>query len=316
MKAVALFSGGLDSILAIKIIEQQGIDVIGLHFITPFFGNKDMDKIAKRKYGINVKTIDVGKEFLKILRKPQHGYGKNINPCIDCKIFMLKQAKKYMKKFDAKFIITGEVLGQRPMSQHKGALNRIVKQAKVKQYILRPLSAKVLQESVPEKKGYVDREKLLGIVGRKRAEQMNLARKFKIKDYSSPAGGCLLTCMGYAKKVKDILKKKRISQEDLKLLKHGRHFKINGSKIIVGKDDEDNRQLLKLKKKSDYVFHMENNKGPVTLLKGSKTKNAIQAAASLTARYAGSKGNNRVKLGNKIIDSKPMPQKEIEKLRI
>lgn len=315
MKAVAMYSGGLDSVIAIKLIQKQGIDVTALHFITPFFGNKNMDKIA-RKDGIKVKVIDVGKEYLKILRKPKHGYGKNLNPCIDCKIFMLKQAKKYAKKIGAKFIITGEVVGQRPMSQNKGALNRIIKEAKVKKWLLRPLSAKLLEPSEAEKKGYVDRNKLLDLSGRSRSTQLALAKKFKIKYFSSPAGGCLLTCAGYVIKAKDLLKKKRISQKDLYLLKHGRHFKLGKNKILVGKDDNDNRQLLKLKNKSDYVFTMVNNKGPVTLLKGPKTRQAVKIAAQLTARYAGSKGKNKVRLKNRILEVGPMKDKDIDKLRI
>ena len=310
-----MYSGGLDSVIAIKLIQEQGIDVVALHFITPFFGRKDMDEIAK-KDNIKVKVIDVGKEFLKLLRKPKHGYGRNLNPCIDCKIFMLKQAKKYAKKIGAKFIITGEVVGQRPMSQNRGALNRIIKEARVKKLLLRPLSAKLLETSEAEKKGYVDREKLLGLAGRSRQKQMVLAKKYKIKYYSSPAGGCLLTCIGYAVKAKELLKKKRISQKDLYLLKHGRHFKLEKNKFLVGKNDDDNQQLLKFKNKSDYVFDMANNKGPVTLLQGPKTKEAIKIAAQLTARYAGEKGNNKVKLNKRILEVEPIKEKEIEKLRI
>ncbi|MBU4242204.1 MAG: tRNA 4-thiouridine(8) synthase ThiI [Nanoarchaeota archaeon] len=315
MKAVAMLSGGLDSIVACKLIQEQGIEVIALHFITPFFGKKDMDKIAKN-YGINVKIIDVGKEFLKILRKPKHGYGKNLNPCIDCKIFLLKLAKRYAKKIGGKFIITGEVIGQRPMSQNKGALQRIAKEARVKNMLVRPLCAKNLQETGPEKKGYVDRTKLLDISGRSRSRQMALAKKFGIDKYPSPAGGCLLTCIDYSRKAKDILNKKRISQNDLYLLRYGRHFRFGKSKIIVGKNDKDNLQLLNLKQKADYVFTMANNKGPVTLLQGPKTKETIKMAAQLTARYAGEKGNNKVKLNKRIIVVEPMEEKEIEKLRI
>ena len=188
VKAIGLFSGGLDSILAAKLIQDQRINVKLINFYTPFFPSKNAVKMAKQ-LNLKVKEIDITKDYLKMLRKPKHGYGSEMNPCMDCKIFMLKKAKKYAKRIKAKFIFTGEVIGERPMSQNKKALELIEREAGLKGKLLRPLSAKLLPVTEAEKK-WVNRNKLLDVSGRRREKQMKLAKKFKIKQYPSPSGPC------------------------------------------------------------------------------------------------------------------------------
>jgi len=317
VKALGLFSGGLDSILAAKLIQEQGIKVELVNFYTPFFPLKNAEKISKE---LKLKQIDVTKNYLKMLRKPKHGYGSEMNPCIDCKIFMLRKAKKYAKKINAKFIFTGEVLGERPMSQNKNSLNLIEKEAGLKGKLLRPLSAKLLPITEAEKK-WVDRSKLLDLSGRGRDKQKKLARKFKIKEYPTPAGGCLLTYKEYARKVRDLLKnKKRISKRDIELLKLGRHFRHGKNKIIVGRNESENKELKKMKQKTDYMFEATYWGSPITILQGPKTKKAINLAARLTARYSDSEEKTLVKYGKeklvKPVTVSSIKRGKIESLRI
>lgn len=319
VKALGLFSGGLDSILAAKLIQKQGINVRLVNFTTPFFSPEKAIETAK-KIKIPLKVIDITKDYLKLLKKPKYGYGSALNPCIDCKIFMLKKAKKYAKIIGAKFIFTGEVLGERPMSQTKNALALIEKEAKLKEKLLRPLSAKLLHVTEAEKK-WVDRNKLLDIQGRKRDKQIKLAKEFGIKNYPSPAGGCLLTNKEYAAKVKDLLNhNKIISINDLKLLKIGRHFRFKNNKIIVGRNKNENKKLLELKQKTDYIFEVPNIGSPVTILQGPKTKKAITLAAQLTLRYSDANEKTFVRYGKKNLSNsilvKKIKDSEINKLRI
>lgn len=321
IKAVCLFSGGLDSILAVKLIQNQGVEVFAIHFVSPFFGDKKGCQEKAKDLGVSLKIVDLGKELLKILRRPKHGFGKGANPCIDCHTLMLKEAKKYAKEIGAQFLVSGEVLGERPFSQNKNALTVIEREAGVSGILLRPLSAKLLPKTKPEKVGLVDREKLLSISGRRREEQLKLAKKFGIKDFPTPAGGCLLTEKEFATKVKDLLEhKKRIKPFGFKLLKIGRHFRCEGNKIIVGRNEEENKELLKLKDKSDFVFEVVKYPSPITLLQGPKNKRAIEMAARLTAYYSDFKGNQvKVGYGKKMKKqtSVSLPKKEeVEKLRI
>lgn len=325
MKALALLSGGLDSMLAVKLILNQGIDIVALNFTSPFClcsKNKCNAYEAAKQLGIPLKVMEKGKEYLKIIRKPKFGYGSGMNPCIDCRIFILKKAKKYAKEIGAKFIFTGEVLDERPMSQHLRALKLIEKEAGLKGKVLRPLSAKLLPETEAERKGWVDRNKLLDIRGRSRKPQIELVKKFGIKEYPCPSGGCLLTYKEFANKVRDLFKhKKKIDLKDIELLKVGRHFRFNESKIIVGRNKEENEKLLILKNKNDYVFEVQNFPSPITILQGKKTKETIRIAAELTARYSDAQGENiSVKYGKikpeKEIVVKKMSNEEVNKLRI
>jgi tRNA-specific 2-thiouridylase len=325
VKALALLSGGLDSTLAAKLILNQGIDVVAVNFVTPFClckkGGCEATEAAKQ-LGVPLKVVNVGDEYLKMVRKPKHGYGRNMNPCIDCRIFIAKKAKKYAKEIGASFIFTGEVLDERPMSQHSKAMKIIEEESGLKGKILRPLSAKLLPETAMEKKGLVDREKLLDIRGRSRKPQIKLAEKFNIKDYPCPAGGCLLTYREYANKLRDLFKhKKRCSMADVSLLKVGRHFRFGENKIIVGRNEAENKILTAERARNDYYFEVPDVGSPITVLQGAKTKNAIRAAAALTAFYSDAKSDKvtvnfgRESLDKSIIVSIPT-RAEVESLRI
>jgi len=324
IKALALLSGGLDSTLAVKLILDQGIEVEALNFWTPFClcgrGGCGAFEVAK-KFNVPIKVMKLDKEYLQILKKPKYGYGKNMNPCIDCRILMLKKAKKYAQEIGASFIFTGEVLNERPMSQHLKALKTIEKEVNLVNKILRPLSAKLLPPTIMEKKGLVDREKLGNINGRSRKKQIKMAAEFGIMNYPCPAGGCLLTYKEFARKVRDLFDhKKRVTMEDVCLLKVGRHFRLGENKIIVGRNEAENKILLRMKSKNDYYFEAENTGSPITILQGPKTSKAVEKAADLTAFYSDKKGDVFIKFGRAILDKSIISPKleplEVEKLRI
>lgn len=325
MKALALLSGGLDSTLAVELILDQSIEVVALNFTSPFClcGRGGCGAIGiARQLKIPIKIINSGEDYLKVIRKPKHGYGKNMNPCIDCRIFMLNKAKKYAEEIGASFIFTGEVLDERPMSQHRKALDIIETEAGLKGKILRPLSARLLPKTEAEKKGWIDRKKLLDIRGRSRKRQLELAKSYRINDYPCPSGGCLLTYKEFAGKVRDLFEhKKRIRMKDVLLLKIGRHFRSKKSKILVGRNKDENKRLRNLRDSNDYYFEVPNCGSPVTLLQGPKTKKAIEMAAALTAQYSDSEENETaVKFGrekmNRSITGLKLSDEEIEKLRI
>lgn len=287
IKAVALFSGGLDSILAVKLIQEQGIKVKGINFKTPFFGLDEAFMIAK-DLDINLEIIDITEELLKILKKPKYGFGKNMNPCIDCHALMFKKAGEYMTKIGAFFILSGEVLGERPMSQNRNSLSIIERESGFEGRILRPLSALLLPESISEKEELVDRNKLLDISGRSRKRQMELAIKMNLKDYPSPAGGCKLTDPGFSKRLRDLFAQEKYSLEEIKLLKLGRHFRLRRDiKLIVGRNKEENEQLNNFFQDGDFLFKAKNLKGPISLLKkGIKIDDEIiEKSCKITARY-------------------------------
>ncbi len=326
VKAISLLSGGLDSILATELVRRQGIEVIAFNVKTPFGipkkdGTSEATQAATQlKVPLVVKCAD--KEYIKMLRNPKHGYGKNINPCVDCKIFIIKQAKKYAEEIGADFLFTGEVLGERPMSQHGPALKTIAEEAGLKGKLLRPLSAKLLAETEAEKKGLIDRSKLLSISGRGRKPQFELAKEYGITVYPSPAGGCLLTCEEYAKKLRDLFDhKKRVTMADIALLRFGRHFRVGENKIIVGRNQAENSFFAANKAKSDYAFELPSIVGPVTLLQGPKTKAVIETAAKLTAFYSDAKTPEAtVKFGkeekNRSITVALPQRSEVDKLRV
>ena len=287
IKAVALFSGGLDSILAVKLIQKQGIEVRGVNFKTPFFG-LDKTFVVAKDLNMNLETIDITQELMEILRNPRHGFGKNMNPCIDCHALMLKKAGEYMTKIGASFILSGEVLGERPMSQNRNSLNIIERESGFEGRILRPLSALLLAETIPEKERLVDRNKLLDISGRSRKRQMELAAKMGIRDYPSPAGGCKLTEPVFSKRLRDLFTQESFSLEEIDLLKLGRHFRLSRDiKLVVGRNKEENEQLQNFFQDGDFLFKAKNLKGPVSLLKkGSKVNNElIDKSCQITARY-------------------------------
>jgi tRNA-uridine 2-sulfurtransferase len=297
-KAIALFSGGLDSTLAVLTVLKQGIGVKAIKFRTPFdcatTGKVSALKnriIPLQGRGFELEYYDLGEEFLPIVKNPKHGHGKNMNPCIDCRILMLKKAKEFMNNNEADFILTGEVLGQRPMSQRKDMLYHIDKEAGVTDYVLRPLSAKFLRVTVPEAKGSISRNSLYGFSGRSRKPQMALALDFGLTEYPSPAGGCLLTEPTYAHRLKDLLTfDSAPSMRDIDLLRIGRHFRFSPlCKIIIGRDGSENDMIESLASDKDCILRVEGYGSPLTLVTGKINDEAIKLAASLCARYSDAK---------------------------
>src|SRR4030043_204284 len=294
MKAIALLVGGLDSTLAARLVLDQGINLEALNFMTVFCTctNRGATCLAPQKavetLGIPLRGFNVSEEYLGVVRHPKHGYGSNMNPCIDCRIFMLKKAKAYMEESGASFIVTGEVLGQRPMSQRRDAMRLIEEEAGLEGFILRPLSAKVLPVTVPEKEGWVDREKLLKVQGRSRKPQIELAEHYGIHDYPCPAGGCLLTDPGFAKRMKDLmLHQPDFSLNDVHLLKMGRHFRFpDGVKLVVGRNEEENQKIETFAQEKDILLKVSNFPGPVSLLRGKLEGGDIEKAAAVTVHYS------------------------------
>lgn len=309
MKTVALLSGGLDSTLSIRVILEQDIEVEAVNFFTPFCqcnrksGCGYEAKKVTDELGLKLKVFNVFNEYIEILKSPRHGYGKNLNPCIDCRILMHKKAKEYMKEIGASFIITGEVLGQRPMSQHRNALKIIERESGLEGLVLRPLSAKLLPLSIPEKEGWVEREKLLEISGRSRKPQMALAKSYQIGDYPCPAGGCLLTDSGFTQRMKDLMTHSEITLNNIELLKVGRHFRLSpSSKVIVGRNKEENEKLLRLARRGDICFKPFEVKGPVGVGRGNFDQTTITLASQIMARYSDGLSGHKVKI---VIDGCP-----------
>ncbi len=290
MKAVSLFSGGLDSMLAIKEITKQGIEVTALHIHIGFGGTKDIREQLKKRAniaGAEFIFLDVREEYIQdILFSPKYGYGKNFNPCIDCHGYMFKIAKKVMQDIGASFLVTGEVLGQRPMSQRKDALAQVKKLAEDKDnLIVRPLCAKLLEPTKPELEGWIDREKLLDISGRARDIQLALAKEYNWEDYESPGGGCLLTEPVYSQKIKEHIEFEEFSVESIDMLKFGRHFRLpDGAKLIVGRHKEDNESMQALAL-ADYISFKLPTIGPFNLIHKSATSKERGLAAKIALTY-------------------------------
>ena len=292
IKALVLLSGGLDSMLAAKILKKQKIDVMGLCFKSYFFSCEKAKK-ASRELKIPLIIVNFSLKHLKMVKEPNYGYGKGMNPCIDCHLLMLKKAKTIMKQRGFDFVATGEVLNERPMSQNRKALKIISKASSLNSYLLRPLSAKLLEPTIPEKRGWVKREMLFAISGRSRKKQIVLAKRFNLKDYPHPGGGCLLTDPIFSQKLKQLLTVFPLAKgSDIELLKIGRHFwifKNRRTKIIVGRNHEENIKLEKLKQKNDILVVPQNFKGPSALIRNYQNKKisnlAIKKAKELIKRY-------------------------------
>jgi len=302
-KAVALLSGGLDSTLAVKLMVDQGVEVVALNFTSAFctcdsggskgVGCKSESRRVAEEFGVPIKVITKGLDYMEIVRNPRFGYGKGINPCVDCRIFMFNKAKEFMAEIGADFIITGEVLGQRPMSQRRDVFERIERECGLTGLILRPLCAHALEPTKAEKEGLVDRNRLLGVVGRSRREQIDLAESLGVVDYPCPSGGCLLTDRVFSRKVRDLLDHKEgLTTKDLLLLKAGRHFRRGGVKVVVGRDEADNRRLKTLVQPGDVFLEPVGFHGPAALVSGagpSGVNGAVGFAAGLIMKYAGGK---------------------------
>ncbi len=329
MKAIALLSGGLDSTLAARVMIEQGIELEALNFLTIFCTctNRGETCLASQKaveaLGIPLKIFNVSEEYLDVVRHPKHGYGSNMNPCIDCRILMMKKAKELMQKIGANFLVTGEVLNERPFSQRKDSMLHIEKEAGLEGRILRPLSAKILPETEPEKKKWVDREKLFAIKGRRRLPQIELARKLDVKDYPCPSGGCLLTDPRFAERLKEHLAhEKKLTLKDTVLLRIGRHFRLGEAKIIVGRNEEENKKLLAIAKNQEISWlECLDYEGPVTLLVGEEKPELLEKAATITARYSDGPKEIPIRVickGKKeqIIEIKAIKDEALEKLRI
>jgi hypothetical protein len=295
MKAIALLSGGLDSSLAVKLMIDQGIDVTAVHFTSPFCnctskkaGCKNQARAIARELGVEIQVIAKGMDYLAIVKDPPHGHGRGMNPCIDCRIYMLRKVKEKMAALGASFVVTGEVLGQRPMSQHRNAIELIERESGLKGLILRPLSAHLFPPSLPEQQGIVDREKLLSITGRSRKIQIDLADKLGIKDYPCPAGGCLLTDLIIAARLRDLFTcAPGFDMADLHLLRVGRHFRVHPAlKIILGRNEAENERISALAKPGFTLFTPENFKGPAALARAIPDEREDRLIGEMIARYS------------------------------
>ena len=284
--AVGLISGGLDSILAARIILEQGIEVQGVSFVTPFFNSKGAERAAQA-VGIPLQVLDITEPHLAMLRNPPHGYGNNMNPCIDCHMLMLKEAGRVMEKGGADFLFTGEVLGQRPMSQNKASLRVVERGSGYEGLILRPLSAQLLPETIPEQEGKVDRGKLLAIKGRSRKRQIALAEQYHITEYLTPAGGCLLTDPIFSRRLRDLFHHDPVQIKDIELLKIGRHLRLSPAvKVIVGRHAQDNERIVGMVAPGDDLLTVEGHPGPLCLIPYGGTLEDITRAASICVRYS------------------------------
>jgi len=288
MRGLGLCSGGLDSILAGLVLRKQGIDVEWISFETPFFSSEKA-RNASRITGIPLTVQNITQQYLPMLKNPNCGYGRWMNPCLDCHSLMFRLAGDMMTAKGFHFLFSGEVLGQRPMSQTKPSLRYVEKNSGRDGYILRPLSAKNLPETFMEREGRVDRGQLYGFSGRGRKNQIRLAAEFGLTDYPAPAGGCLLTDRGYTSRLKDLFEhQKETTEAALHLLKFGRHFRLtNGTKLIVGRTQKDNEQILKYHDPhKDTVVEIQSIPGPVLLIPSGTDRDTRYLAASVCTGYS------------------------------
>lgn len=312
MKAIALFSGGLDSTLAVKLIKDQGIDVIAININTGFGSTKErlthMQNMCDQ-VGAELKIIDIQSEYLQdVLFDPKHGYGKNFNPCIDCHAKMFAVAKRVMAAEGASFLISGEVLGQRPMSQNKEALQTVLEESDCDGLLLRPMSAKLLKPTIAQEQGWIDIEKLEGIVGRSRDRQMELAKEFGLRDFETPGGGCLLTDPNFAKKMFDFIKFDKFELEDIPVMKSGRHMRLaEGAKLIIGRNQEENEYLEKIDAPKYIHITTCDLPGPHALLRATATEADTELACKIILTYCKTSAQNEypLEVNGKIRTSSP-----------
>ncbi|MFW6159171.1 MAG: hypothetical protein ACOC8E_07430 [Planctomycetota bacterium] len=291
-RAIALFSGGLDSQLAVKLLIDQGVEVECLTAVSVFHqaGPKADERHpaakAARRLGAPIRFVNASAEMLAMVKSPAHGLGSRMNPCLDCRIFLLRTARDRMGETRAEFVVTGEVLGQRPMSQRRHPMKQAVREAGLERLVLRPLCAKRLSPTVPEERGWVDRDRLLGLTGRSRKPQMRLAEELGIADYPSPAGGCLLTDPGFACRLRELLDHRDADVDDVAPLRVGRHFRLDDrTKAIVARDEAECHELESLARDGDTLLEAAEFTGPTTLLRGETSDDNLRAAARLTAAY-------------------------------
>lgn len=290
MKAIALFSGGLDSTLAMKLIIDQGIEVLAVNINTGFGSTKDrLDHMQSMcdQVGAELKIIDIQSEFLQdVLFDPKHGYGKNFNPCIDCHAKMFAVAKRIMEVEGASFLVSGEVMGQRPMSQNKESLQTVLNESNCDGILLRPMSAKMLEPTIAETNGWIDREKLEGITGRSRDRQLQMVNEIGLEDFESPGGGCLLTDENFSKKMFDFIKYDKFEVKDIPVMKFGRHLRLSdGAKLVVGRNQEENGYLQDID--NDKFIHVKTVgiPGPHAMLSENATDTDKELATKIILTY-------------------------------
>lgn len=309
MKAIALFSGGLDSTLAMKLIINQGIEVIACNINTGFGSTKDRLTHMKNmceQVGAELRIIDIQNEYLQeVLFSPKHGYGKHFNPCIDCHAKMFAVAKRIMEAEGASFLISGEVLGQRPMSQNRESLAKVLNDSACDGLLLRPMSAKSLEPTIAELNGWVDREKLENIVGRNRERQLELAEEFGLTDYESPGGGCLLTDEHFSRKIRDFIAHDTFEVADIITLKYGRQLRLpGGAKLIIGRDENDNTKLEAIENPKFTHINTELI-GPHAMISAQASEADKILAAKLVLAYckAGFEGEQTLDFGEEKIST-------------
>ena len=295
MTALGLLSGGLDSQLACRVLQEQGIEVIGVSCVTPFF-NADRAKRAATALGIELIVADITDEHLAMVKAPAHGYGRNMNPCIDCHAMMFARATELMRERKADFVFSGEVLGQRPMSQNRQALNTVARISGAAEHILRPLSAQLLPETSMEQNGLVDRTRLLALEGRSRKPQLALAKQYGLVDFPSPAGGCLLTDPGFSARLRELFEHEpEAGALQIERLKVGRHYRLpSGHKLIVGRNHNDNQRLEQLGGADTWKLHLLTGPGPLSLLSGPPNEAALMLAAAITLSHSKAHGVARL----------------------
>ncbi len=289
---VALLSGGLDSKLAIRLMQRQGIEVEALNFKTVFTCCQDMSAQAAHELGVRLTVLTQEDDYLELVKQPEFGYGKGANPCVDCRIYMFQKAKRFMEEIGAHFIVSGEVIGQRPMSQKRRDLDVISHHADLEDLLLRPLSAKMLPPTLPEREGWVDREQLYGFCGRSRKGLIELAHELGIEDIPTPSTGCSLTEPQFSRKVHDLIQLQPDSTRwDFELIKIGRHFRFDErTKVVLGRNESENAQLDYARRLPDAPrtawLDPDNFLGPNALVVGTCDDEVIEFAAGLILRYS------------------------------
>jgi tRNA U34 2-thiouridine synthase MnmA/TrmU len=322
-KGLALLSGGLDSTLAVKAMVDQGVEIEAVHFTTPFCNcdKCSVDQVAEQ-FNVPVHHLFMGQDFLDLVADPPHGYGSQMNICIDCRINMLRKAKVLGDEIGAEFFVTGEVLGQRPFSQRRNAMALIESKAGLKGKILRPLSAKLMDATEVEEEGVVDRDSLYSITGRRRIPQIELAEELGVYDYPCPSGGCLLTDPQFAKKLKDYLAHEKPELEDMIFLRMGRHFRLGGAKVIVGRNEKENNVLSALADRRGLPrLEVTGYMGPISVVMGATDAETIEKVAAITARYSDAPRDEAVDVesvggGVSVLRVSSMSDEELESLRI
>lgn len=316
MKIVALYSGGLDSTLVLSHLESWNAEVYPLHLTHQFLVIKALPGVT------NLKVIDITDQLLETVRHPKHGYGRNLNPCIDCRVLMLEKAREYLREIKGDFIVTGEVLDQRPLSQRLDALMTIDRYAGVEGMVVRPLSGGLLPATVPEKQGLIKREQLLQVRGRSRRLELAIAKRLRVNDYFSPSGGCLLTDPGFCRRLADLMRyQPDFAIREIELLKLGRHFRIApDAKVIVGRNKDENEELSHYIDAQTFLLSVPDTGSPNSLLLGAKKH--LKVAAAITARYSDEKEKPKVAVqyenprNKDKVDVAPALNEDLDKWRI